>query len=137
MSDNVTLLFEINCLIREQQSFTKNIEIMKRVGTNDAGDSMEQERLTYVKQELKIQDNAIDMYVSRQQELLTENELILQRQLTHSGMRLPPLHPENQDDEEVFQEMDQNEQVIQNEEYVAQQQEEMFAQRTEVHQEVT
>jgi len=33
--------------------------------------------------------------------------------------------------------MDQNEQVIQNEEYVAQQQEEMFAQRTEVHQEVT
>ena len=52
---------------------------------------MEEERLTFVKQELKMQDTTIDMFVSRQKELLNENELLMQRSLTHSGMRLPPL----------------------------------------------
>jgi len=72
---------------------SKNIEIMNKVGTTagGAGDSMEEERVTFMKQELKMQDTTIDMFVSRQKELLNENELLMQRSLTHSGMRLPPL----------------------------------------------
>ena len=74
---------------------------MKAVGSNkSSNDFVDDERLSHVKQELKIQDNAIDMFISRQKELLNENDLLMQRQLTHSGMRLPPLE---RDEEEVYQ----------------------------------
>ena len=59
MHENVTLLEEINVLIREQHSLTKNIEIMNGVsssgGMGGTGDSLHSdERVTEAQKELRM-----------------------------------------------------------------------------------
>jgi len=69
MGENVTLLLEINVLIREQHNYTKNIEIMEKfrpggsVGGTDEMPSAD-ERVTEAEKELKMQELAIDNFIS-------------------------------------------------------------------------
>ena len=64
MHENVTLLEEINTLIKEQHFLTRNIEIMNGVsgsGQVGTGDSLQSnERVTEAEKELKMQEIAID-----------------------------------------------------------------------------
>lgn len=96
MHENVTLLEEINTLIKEQHFLTRNIEIMNGVsgsGQVGTGDSLQSnERVSEAEKELKMQEIAIDQFLGRIAELEQENDLLEQRRIAHSGTRLPPIH---------------------------------------------
>jgi len=68
MTENVTLLQEINVLIREQHNYTKNIEIMEKFRPGDSMETDEMpssdERVTEAEKELKMQELAIDNFIS-------------------------------------------------------------------------